>query len=124
MRRLIKDNKLTFIRHGGQELDEGGRVTLALPQNVYTEGSLQGYREGAEQSVLPAGVQVSDARLYYTNNLLKTANDEDQTSADVTEIDGITFKAFAVGDWNKTTILKRVAHYRVILIRVAEGRDS
>tara|TARA_R110000850_G_scaffold18853_7_gene57846 strand:- start:1357 stop:1731 length:375 start_codon:yes stop_codon:yes gene_type:complete len=124
MRRLVKDIKLTFIRHGGQELDANGTVTLSLPQNIYTEGSLQGYREGAEQSVLPAGIQVSDARLYYTSTLLKTADDEEQTSADITEIDGTTFKVFAVGDWKSTTILKRVAHYRIILIRVSEGRNS
>lgn len=121
MRRLLKDNVLVFTRYGGQELDDSGRLTDSLPSEFPAAGSLQTYREGAEQDVLPEGKSSKDAKMFYTGTLLRTSNQDKGTPADETTWNGYVYEVFDAGDNATTTILKGVAHYRAILIKKTEG---
>lgn len=115
MTRLIKQRVLTFTRFGEQQINEYGQYEAGDAVTIQAEGALQPFRRGKETEVLPEGRRASDARVFFTDTLLRPSDEYSGTPADQTIIDGVYFDVFDVADW--TTNNSRLAHYEVILMK-------
>lgn len=122
MRPLISDITLTFTRpSGSQAYDDEGDVVEGAVTTFPATGSLQPFRLGDTQDVLPEGKKAEDFRRFYTRTPLRNADPTAQTSADICVINGEVFEVFDNGDWATTTILTNLSHYKAILVKREEG---
>ena len=108
---------LPFKRFGAQIENDYGQLVPDLDdvEDLEVWGALQPYSQGGKTVPLPEGYFPSDARIFYTKELLRMANSKDSTPPDETEFDGYTWVVLDNGDW--TTNLSRLAHYRSVLVR-------
>jgi hypothetical protein len=83
---------------------------------VTTKGSLQpAVREGEKRQIEARGFSSDDAKVYYTDTLLRTTSQFDKTNADRTTIKNHTYEVLAVKDWD--TFDTTLDHYEVLLVR-------
>lgn len=119
MGRLKRQTPLTFTRYGESDTDDNGYASDAIEEQIETIGSLQPAAAGDVQRITAAGIDTKSVYRYYTKTLLLNADVEYRTIADTTVIDGNKYEVFSVGDWNKT-VLRNVAHYKILLVRVSK----
>jgi hypothetical protein len=117
--RLLKETPLTFARYGESDTDDNGYEIEGAVTPFEAEGSLQPLGAGDAQRVSADGVDAYSAYYYYTRTQLRSTDEEARTTSDTTVIDGRKYEVFDTGDWNKT-VLRNVAHYKAILVRVSK----
>lgn len=116
MPRLFSTHTVTFTRQTGDGYHDevsGDWVSVTDPSFDAT-GSLQPYRSGYEQVILPEGVNDSDAKIFYTKTEIRTANKTAGTLADTATINSEEYEVFSSEDW--TGFGSAAGHYRGILI--------
>ena len=111
---LLETHTLTFDYYTSG-YDNDGRWVEIVADNIVALGSLQPYRDGEKASILPEGVTVNDARIFYTKVPLGTDNVNTKTAAYSTKIGDNTFEVFMVEDW--TGFGLAADHYKITLIR-------
>jgi hypothetical protein len=121
--RLLKETPLTFSRYGESDTDDNGYAVDDVDNTLQAYGSLQPLGSGDTQRIKADGVDAYSAYCYYTKTLLVNTNTKNRTTADTTSIDGRKYEVYDAGDWNKT-ILRNVAHYKVILVRVSKKHGN
>jgi hypothetical protein len=121
--RLIKQTPLTFKRYGESDTDDNGYTIDAVDELLEVKGSLQPAGSGDVQRIKASGVDARSVYKYYTTTLLRNTNEEDRTVADTTTIDGRKYEVFDTGDWSKT-VLRNVAHYKTLLVRVSKKHGN
>ena len=120
--RLLRTHQLTITRYDNVEdtfNPATGRFELPSISNSTfdIECSIQPFRLGDRQLVLPEGTLAEDSRFVYTSadNLLRTVSQFGKTLADTTVIDGRVYEAFNANDW--TGFGLRTDNYKVIFVR-------
>jgi hypothetical protein len=72
--------------------------------------------KGKDMELLPEGSRQSDAKRFYTYELLDTENQDDQKSADRIQIDS---------DWYEVQNVKReravIPHYKAVCLKITEA---
>lgn len=119
----MKQTSLSFTRYGESDTDDDGYEIEGSETPIEAIGSLQPLRSGEAQSITAKGVDTYAAYKYYTNTKLQTTDDIDRTSADTVMIDNRKYEVFDDGNWDKT-VLRNVAHYKAILVRVGKQRGN
>lgn len=112
---LMSRTPLTFNRTGAGYWDESGRWVEGGITPIATTGSLQPFKDGNKQTILPEGRRADEAYLYFTKTKINTANQFDDTNPDTVEIDGREYYALAVEDWSRHGLASD--HYKVTLLR-------
>tara|TARA_R110000765_G_scaffold292163_1_gene387785 strand:- start:38 stop:397 length:360 start_codon:yes stop_codon:yes gene_type:complete len=119
----MKQTSLSFTRYGESDTDDNGYEVLGVTSTIPSEGSLQPLSSGESQRIQASGVETFAAYKYYTSTKLQMADDVDRTTADTVMIDSRKYEVFDSGNWDKT-VLRNVAHYKVILVRVGKKRGN
>ena len=113
---LLQTSSLNFERDGGSGYyNTAGDWVEGSTTTVETKGSLQPFKQGDNQTILPEGITANDTRIYYTVTQLKTGSQYIKQDADYTVIDGLEYEVFAVEDWSRYGL--SVDHYKCILVR-------
>jgi hypothetical protein len=114
---LMQKSTLTIGRDdGGGFWDAQGRWTVDPTTASFTiKCSIQPFQMGTNQLILPEGKTTSDARLIRTTTFLKTSDQFGEELADTTTIDGNTYYAKAVEDWNLHGL--STDHFKVLFVR-------
>lgn len=92
------------------EWDAGASSTLSLV------GSLQP-ANGRDRDNLPEGISLSDTRVLYVAEEVRTANDRTKIPADTVVVDGEVFEVVHVEPWGGSLI----PHWRALLVRRGYG---
>jgi len=85
------------------------------PAALVIKCSIQPFKMGANQMILPEGKTTSDAKIVLTTTLLKTSDQFGKTLADTTVINGLRYYAKAVEDWTGHGL--RTDHFKILFIR-------
>ena len=115
---LMQKSTLTIKRDdGGGFWDDKGRWTVdpTPPADLIIKCSIQPFKMGSNQFILPEGKTTTDARIIRTTTSLKTSDQFGDELADTTTIDGNTYYAMAVEDWNLHGL--STDHFTVLFIR-------
>lgn len=116
--KLLKTSTLTITRDDGDGYwGVDGRWTEdTTPTTFDIQCSIQPFKLGKMQKVLPEGIEATDAVTVLTKTALKTSEQiGTKEQADTTVIDGFTFEAFFAENWNRFGL--SVDHYRVVFLR-------
>lgn len=95
--------------------DAEGRWNDGTVSPFDTKGSIQPFRSGNTQIVLPEGVRAEDALIIYTKDPTIVTNQFDKVQADKTTIDGRVYEAFMSENWNRHGLTPD--HFKTIFIR-------
>ena len=124
---VLETSELSFLR---DDPDKKGYYSETTGQwveatdllAIKAKGSLQPFRsgnsllkQGIVQRITERGYFSEDARVFYTDILLKTASQFDSIKADETTIDGHTYFVFSVKNW--AVFQSSLDHYECILVR-------
>ena len=115
---LLQTSTLTITRDdGGGFYDAAGRwVEDATPTNFGIQCSIQPFKPGTGQKILPEGITASSAVKVYTQTALKTSEQiGNKELADTTVIDGLTYEAFFDENWSRFGL--SIDHHKVTFIR-------
>jgi len=111
----MRSLSVTLKRDTGGYYLKGDWVTSETPDDIPINCSIQPYRKGEHQVVMPEGVMSKDTLVFYTQNQVKTVNQFTFKEAD-RYIEGLlTYVAFDVANWGRHLI--RTAHYQVLFVR-------
>lgn len=115
--RLLKTSTLTVTRDDGAGYyDTSGRWVESTTSTFDIQCSIQPFKQGATQIVLPEGKTENDARVIFTKTNLKTVNQlQGKTKADTVVISGDVYEAFMDENWDLYNL--RADHSRTIFIR-------
>ena len=97
------------------------KATLATPFDILC--SIQPFKRGTSQDILPEGIKASDALWVWTVTALNTVNQFNATTADTTDIDGREYTAFDVENWSRHPSLS-LNHYKVLMVRSDKVRNG
>lgn len=117
---LILMNKFTLTINrddGGGYWDDKGRwvVDPTPPAPLIIKCSIQPFKIGTSQFILPEGKTTTDAQIVRTTTSLKTSDQFGKELADTTTIKGRTYYAMAVEDWTGHGLAPD--HFKVLFIR-------
>lgn len=113
---LMQKSSITINRDdGGGFWDDEGRWSTTTPEVLTILCSIQPFKMGDNQFILPEGKSASDARIIRTTTSLKTSDQFSKKLADTTTIAGSTYYAMAVEDWNLHGL--STDHFKVLFIR-------
>jgi hypothetical protein len=116
--KLLKTSTLTITRdNGGGFWDDKGRWTEdATPIDFDILCSIQPFKLGDIQKVLPEGITTNDAVIVRTKTSLKTSEQIGvKEKADTTNLDGFTYEAFFSENWSRFGL--STDHYKVTFLR-------
>jgi hypothetical protein len=114
----MRKSTLTIKRDdGGGFWDDKGRwvVDPTPPPDFTIQCSIQPFKMGANQFILPEGKTTEDAQIIRTTTSLKTSDQFGKKLADTTIIKGRQHYAKAVEDWNQHGL--STDHFKVLFIR-------
>lgn len=101
----------------GGYFDDYGKWIPAADEKVTVSGNLQPYPNSpTEQDVLPDGLKASDAKLFYTQDTIKTVNQYSKEEADKLIIDNEVYIAMEVLNHSSHKQLT-LWHYRIMFVR-------
>ena len=106
---------MTVSRAQGGEYDTNRNYVDKAPKPFCTMSSIQPYKKGKDQVVLPEGIRSEDALVVWTKDELRVADQFNNLKADETTIDGREYVVFFVSNWNRHGL--SVDHYEAIIIR-------
>ena len=124
---VLETSSLSFIRDdpnnkGYFSETTGQWVEADNLTAIKAKGSLQPFRsgnsllkQGIVQRITERGYFSDDARVFYTDVLLKTVDQFTSTKADETTIDGHTYFVFSVKNW--AIFQSSLDHYEYLLVR-------
>lgn len=118
---LMKETTLSFLRDDPDNIgyyDTSGEWVEASNLPIAATGSLQPYTgigNGEMQKILNNGYSAVDLRVFYTETKIQTLNQFSKTKPDQTVIEGLTYDAFSIKDWNVSSLSS--SHYKVLLAR-------
>ena len=120
--KLMRKFTLTITRDdgGGFWNDKGRWVEDTVPDVFDIKCSLQPFKAGDVQAILPEGKTATDARIVRTTTALRTSDQFSKKLADTTTIEGQTFFAMAAENWTGHGLAPD--HYKVTFLR--EDQDS
>lgn len=121
MRRLRKDNTLTFSRYSGDQVLNTTTYEYenAAPTTFTASGTLEPLTAN-ELATLPEGKRSNKAYYFFTTTELSEGTDHgDRQPADTTTIKNVKYQVVDNGDYGNTS-RKRMKHYEAILIMVTE----
>lgn len=114
--KLMQKSTLTISRDGGAGFwNDKGRWVSDPTADFTILCSIQPFKIGGNQLILPEGKTSSDARIIRTTTSLKTSDQFSKELADTTIISGVTYYAMAVEDWNLHGL--STDHFKVLFIR-------
>ena len=106
---------LTILRSQGGEYDSNRNFVDKDPKSFCTMSSIQPYRKGKDQVVLPEGIRSEDVLVVWTKDELRVADQFKNLKADETTVDGREYVTFYVSNWNRHGL--SIDHYEAILVR-------
>ena len=113
---LMQRSTLTIKRDGGAGFwNDKGRWIADPTADFDIRCSIQPFKMGDNQFILPEGKTASDARVIRTTTSLKTADQFNKELADTTTISGFSYYAMAVEDWTLHGL--STDHFKVLFIR-------
>lgn len=118
---LMSKTTLSFTRDDPNNkgaFDISGKWVEASSISFDADGSLQPYikiSNGEERHIQQHGYSASDTRIFYTQTKIVTLNQFSGVKPDQTTIDGLTYDAFSIKDWNISGL--QCSHYKVLLAR-------
>jgi hypothetical protein len=114
--KLMRTSTLVIKRDGGSGFwDEKGRWVTPTPVDITIQCSIQPFKMGANQLILPSGKTASDARIIRTTTSLNTSDQFSKELADTTTIEGQNYYAMAVENWNLSGL--STDHFKALFIR-------
>ena len=123
--KLFRTSTLTITRDdGGGFYDTEGRwVEDSTPATFDIECSIQPFKLGDVQKILPEGITTSNAVKIYTKTALKTSEQIGvKELADTTVIDGHTYEAFFDENWERFGL--SIDHHKVTFIRKDQATEG
>ncbi len=112
---LLQKISITIDRDSGGSYDVEGRWTEGATTSFDTTGSIQPFRTGNTQTILPEGVRAEDALIIYTKDPIVVTNQFDKLQADKTTIDDRVYEAFMSENWNRHGLTPD--HFKTIFLR-------
>lgn len=112
--RLINRRALEITRKGSGYY-QGGRWVEGTPESISIRCNIQPYQQGDKSFILPEGIEAEDVRVVYTRTPLKTSSQHEETEADTTIIDGLTYVCKSVRDWSQNGM--KLSHYEAFFVR-------
>ena len=106
---------MEFKRSTGGELDDDDNFVDSAPTRIHTKASIQPYKKGNGQEVLPKGIRSEDVLVVWTQDELRVADQFNNLKADETVIDGREYVVFFISNWNRHGLT--IDHYEAIVIR-------
>lgn len=114
--RILNKIPLVIKRPLEEGYYQGGKWFESVDGSFDIRCSIQPFRLGNTQTVLPEGVTANDAVFVFTQTEIRTVNQFSLTEADTTEIDSREYVAFNVENWSRHSGLTP-NHFKVVFIR-------